>query len=188
MYSGCVAELELSRKRDYRLGGWRYSQQKNCPSIRVLKRKQAERSGKRAALDRDATTASAVSVCLSVAISEVRFITAVFRELLTLHNDDSVNSTSLSSLDVFNCMCLSLILPRRHVRVKSERDKRMANFMTFVFFLCQGARGLQFKTSSLHFSFYWCQIISPYFVFRELLFLNGFFFGLFRATATESPW
>jgi hypothetical protein len=145
VYSGCVAELELSRKRDYMLGGWRYSQQKNCPSFRVLKRKQAERSGKRAALDRDATAASAVSVCLSVAISEVRFITAVSRELLTLHNDDSVNSTSLSSYrDVFNCMCLSLILTRRHVRVKSERDKRIAHFMTFVFFVCQGARRLQF--------------------------------------------
>lgn len=139
MDSRCVAELELSRKRGYRLGGWRDSQQKNCPSVRVLKRKQPERSGKRAALDRDATTASAVSVCLSVAISEVRFITAVFRELLTLHNDDSVNSTSLSSyLDVYNCVCLSLMLPR-HVCVKSERDKCMANC---IYFLVSGGKGV----------------------------------------------
>lgn len=139
MDSRCVAELELSRKRDYRLGGWRDSQQKNCPSVRVLKRKQPERSGKRAALDRDATSASAVSVCLSVAISEVRFITAVFRELLTLHNDDSVNSTSLSSyLDVYNCVCLSLMLPR-HVCVKSERDKCMGKVVCF---LVSGGKGV----------------------------------------------
>lgn len=139
MDSRCVAELELSRKRGYRLGGWRDSQQKNCPSVRVLKRKQPERSGKRAALDRDASSASAVSVCLSVAISEVRFITAVFRELLTLHNDDSVNSTSLSSyLDVYNCVCLSLMLPR-HVCVKSERDKCMANC---IYFLVSGGKGV----------------------------------------------
>lgn len=139
MDSRCVAELELSRKRGYRLGGWRDSQQKNCPSVRVLKRKQPERSGKRAALDRDSSSASAVSVCLSVAISEVRFITAVFRELLTLHNDDSVNSTSLSSyLDVYNCVCLSLMLPR-HVCVKSERDKCMANC---IYFLVSGGKGV----------------------------------------------